>query len=176
MINAYLNSNSGEQWDIVIEDSNGNPIIWKGNLPTHPSNPELNWVYYATEVGAKYRWDGNAWVIYEGVGQIKTISDKDYIPQKLKQLLLTGFGEVKTNTQYGVPWVQEILGLKNPDLNSVATTILDVIDEDEVLKELGVSSTEITNMELDKTTRNLSMNIVCKLSDETSVTVEGISI
>ena len=129
MINAYLNPNSGEQWDIVIED-----------------------------------------------GQIKTISDQDYIPQKLKQLLLTGFGEVKTNTNYGIPWVQEILGLKNPDLTAVATTILDVIDSNETLSALGVVSSEIRDMDLNKTTRNLTMTVVLKLSDETEVSVEGITI
>ena len=175
MLNAYLNSNSGEQWDIVIEDSDGNAIHWQGNLASAPSNPSIGWVYYNTTDSTKYRWDGSAWNSYTGIGQIKTVSDNDYIPQKLKQLLLTGLGEVKTNTEYGVPWIQEILGLKNPDLTAVATTILDVIDNDEVLASLGVTASEINNMDLNSE-RNLSMNIVLKLSDETEITVEGITI
>jgi hypothetical protein len=117
---------------------------------------------------------GEEWDMVIVDGQIITISNTEYITQKLKQLLLTGFGEVKTNTEYGVPWLTDILGIKNPNLDSITTIILDVIEEDEILKELGVASAEIPVMELNKETRNLTMNIVLKLDNDTEVLIDGI--
>jgi len=119
---------------------------------------------------------GEEWDIVIVNGQILTISGTEYISQKLKQLLLTGYGEVKTDLDYGVKWLDEIIGQKNPNLDAIATTILEFIDNDEVLESLGVVSVKISNMELNKTTRNLTMTLIAKLSDDTTVEIDGVSL
>lgn len=119
---------------------------------------------------------GQEWDIIVDNGQIITISDTEYISQKLKQLLLTGFGEVKTNTEYGIPWLTEILGVKNPDLESIATIILDIIEQDDILKQLGVVSSDIPNIELDEKTRTLIISVVLKLTNGSEITIDGVQL
>ena len=37
--------------------------IWKGELPSHPNNPEIGWAYYNTTVGKSFIFDGSNWQI-----------------------------------------------------------------------------------------------------------------
>ena len=48
----------GESGD---DGANGISIVWKGDLATPPSNPEINWVYRDTDNGRVYIWNGMAW-------------------------------------------------------------------------------------------------------------------
>ena len=118
-------------------------------------------------------------VTYNDIGQaqLSTVADKNYIAQKAKQLLLTGKGEIFHDTEYGTPWFQEILG-KGADLGNIRALLLDVLDSSETLKELGVTSTSIENMELDKFTRRLMIKDLALEGEnpEESVTLTGVSI
>ena len=37
--------------------------VWKGSLPTAPSNPEVGWAYYNTTVKKSFVYDGSEWQI-----------------------------------------------------------------------------------------------------------------
>ena len=43
------------------DGSNGLSIVWKGDLATAPSNPQLNWCYRDTDNGKVYIYNGSAW-------------------------------------------------------------------------------------------------------------------
>ncbi len=109
-------------------------------------------------------------------GQLMTISDYEYRAQKIKQLLLTGLGEVQTDIEYGVPWMQEILGVKNPDLGVISSILTDVLNEDEVLEKLGLEDATITDISLGSN-RNLTIgDLTMKFSDESTVTLSGVNL
>jgi hypothetical protein len=42
---------------------NNIPIIWKGSLPSAPSNPSVGWAYYDTTRKAAFIWDSDSWEI-----------------------------------------------------------------------------------------------------------------
>lgn len=47
-----------------IDGKNGKDglsIVWKGNLQSPPSNPQINWAYRDTNNGRVYIWNGTAW-------------------------------------------------------------------------------------------------------------------
>jgi len=122
-------------------------------------------------------WDLVLSVDSLGQSQLVTIADKDYIPQKAKQLLLTGRGEIFTNTQYGVPWFQEILG-KGADLGNIRSILLDVLDSNTTLEELGVTNIDISSLVLDTQKRHLIVKdlVLSGDSDEETTTIKGITI
>lgn len=39
-------------------------MIWKGDLSSHPSNPERSWAYYNTTNKQSYLYDGSRWVVF----------------------------------------------------------------------------------------------------------------
>lgn len=39
-------------------------MIWKGDLSSHPSNPERSWAYYNTTDKKSYLYDGSQWVVF----------------------------------------------------------------------------------------------------------------
>lgn len=43
------------------DGSNGLSIVWKGDLATAPSNPQINWCYRDTDNGKVYIYNGLAW-------------------------------------------------------------------------------------------------------------------
>ena len=47
--------------DQGIPGHDGLSIIWKGDLPQPPANPQKNWVYRDTDNGGVYIYNGNAW-------------------------------------------------------------------------------------------------------------------
>ena len=62
---------NGTKWDKLSEKgetgttgetgANVMSIIWKGELLTPPTNPELNWAYFNTTDGCSYIWNGTKW-------------------------------------------------------------------------------------------------------------------
>jgi hypothetical protein len=45
----------------VEDGQNGLSIVWKGELSTEPTNPEVNWVYKNTNNGIVYIYNGTQW-------------------------------------------------------------------------------------------------------------------
>jgi hypothetical protein len=39
-------------------------VLWKGDLPQHPQDPQRSWAYYNTEEKQSYLYDGTQWVIF----------------------------------------------------------------------------------------------------------------
>lgn len=109
-------------------------------------------------------------------GQLMTISAEEYRAQKVKQLLLTGFGEVQTDVEYGVPWLDEILGVKNPDLGVISSILIDVLEDDETLQNMGLTSVTISDINL-SSSRQLSIdNLVVTFTDNENVNLSGLQL
>ena len=88
------------------------------------------------------------WDIVIQDGQLVTISGDEYVAQKVQQFLNTDKGEVVTNMEYGIPYLTEILGIKNPDLNIISSLITESILENTTLNNLGVSECTIESITL----------------------------
>jgi len=68
---------NGNRWEILAKDGNngtngtngingingqdGIGILWKGEFPSDPLNPQLNWAYYNIIDGNSYIYNGNTW-------------------------------------------------------------------------------------------------------------------
>lgn len=46
---------------LVTDGKDGLSIVWKGDLQSPPSNPQINWAYRDTNNGRVYIWNGTAW-------------------------------------------------------------------------------------------------------------------
>lgn len=46
----------------------GRSIVWKGNLQSHPQNPEALWAYFNEEDGCSYIYDGEKWTLLSSKG------------------------------------------------------------------------------------------------------------
>jgi len=57
----------GEKDDSRI---NAVSIVWKGEMATAPTNPQVNWAYFNTTVGNAYIYDGTAWQLLAQYGAI----------------------------------------------------------------------------------------------------------
>ena len=102
---------------------------------------------------------GEEWdiVIDPDTKQLVTVSGVEYITQKVTQLLRMSQGEADTNMGYGIPYMTEIIGVKNPDLVAIKQIFIDTILDNETLNTLGVTDCEIESIELNKETRQLSI-------------------
>lgn len=102
---------------------------------------------------------GEEWdiVIDPDTKQLVTVSGIEYITQKVTQLLRMSQGEADTNMGYGIPYMTEIIGVKNPDLVAIKQIFIDTILDNETLNTLGVTDCEIESIELNKETRQLSI-------------------
>lgn len=118
---------------------------------------------------------GEEWDIVIRNGQLVTISDKEYIAQKVTQLLRTCKGECVTSINHGVPYFDDIIGVKNPNLTMIGHLFTDVIMENQVLIDLGVTSCTIQNIELTKDRELLIKNLLVSVGDE-SVTINEVTI
>jgi hypothetical protein len=114
---------------------------------------------------------GEIWDIIITDGQLELTTGDDYLTQKVKSLLQTAVGEVTENMEFGVPYFEQILGIKNPDLALIKSIFENVIVESEVLKKIGVTSANIASISLDKVNRDLKINdlIVTTKSDEVTI-------
>ena len=88
---AYFNTTdgcsyiwNGEKWDKLSEKgatgekgdtgetgvagADGKSIVWKGELSSAPTEPELNWAYYNTTAGYTYIWNGEEWEVLAKAG------------------------------------------------------------------------------------------------------------
>lgn len=66
----------GNSWQILSQDGkdgqdgiNGSGIIWKGELSSAPSVPEINWAYFNTVDGNSYIYNGTKWDYLAKSGQ-----------------------------------------------------------------------------------------------------------
>ena len=51
-----------EEYDLLVQSGkDGLSIVWKGDLQSPPSNPQINWAYRDTNNGRVYIWNGTAW-------------------------------------------------------------------------------------------------------------------
>ena len=84
-LNAFYNTSDGcsyiykdSSWELLaksganglqgIQGENGVSIVWKGELASAPTEPELNWAYYNTAVGYSYIWNGSEWEVLAKAG------------------------------------------------------------------------------------------------------------
>ena len=87
---AYYNSTDkvsyiydGSAWQVLSRDGwvgptgptgpTGEPgvsIIWKGDLTSDPTNPQLNWAYYNSTDKVSYIYDGSAWQVLARDGMV----------------------------------------------------------------------------------------------------------
>lgn len=55
----------GSSWQIISKDGkngeDGLSIVWKGELTSSPSSPQVNWAYYNRIDGNSYIWNGSNW-------------------------------------------------------------------------------------------------------------------
>jgi len=54
---SFLKLKKGE------DGKDGDSLVWKGELATHPNNPEYLWIYRNTTEGIVYVYDGTNWEI-----------------------------------------------------------------------------------------------------------------
>ncbi len=52
--------------------ANGVFMVWKGELPSAPENPELYWAYFNTADGCSYIWSGTKWDMLSAKGATGT--------------------------------------------------------------------------------------------------------
>ena len=112
-----------------------------------------------------------AWDLVVVDGDLLTISGEEYIAQKVKQILLLAQGDYFRNTTIGIPWFTDILGVKNPDLASIKTILIDAVAKNKILIELGVTKVEIPDLSFDKTARTMSLTMDI-ITDNNSITAE----
>ena len=81
-LNAYFNKTdgcsyiyTGSEWTLLArsgangkDGDTGKSILWKGEVSSAPSNPELYWAYYNTGDGCSYIWNGSAWNLLAKAG------------------------------------------------------------------------------------------------------------
>ncbi len=113
---------------------------------------------------------GSNWDLVIENGDVLMVADNDYIAQKVKQILLFNRGEFFRNTDAGIPWFQEFLGVKNPDFAAMKSVIKDSLKKNDVLIGLGVTSVSVDNIVVDKQARTMSMSIDVATDDNVTTT------
>jgi len=117
-------------------------------------------------------WD----IVIDENGQLVTVTGQEYIIQKLLQLFRTNSGEVITNTEYGIPYMTEILGVKNPDLAIIRNLFVDAVMSNKTLIDLGVTKCDISDVFLDSSTRNLTVSGMTILTKYSTINIEDFAI
>ena len=102
-------------------------------------------------------------------GQCPVVTDPvERVMQRLKIKLLTFKGEWFHNTEYGVPYWQEVLGKK------VSKSRVDIILQEAVLEEPGV--VEIVSFSSSLERRSYSLEIRIRVRGETGTSVVPLSL
>jgi hypothetical protein len=91
---------------------------------------------------------GEEWDIVLDDGQIITVTGTEYIIQKVTQFLRFVKNETIPSGDYGIPYFEDILGQKNPDLSAIGQIFIDQISENETLVALGVTDVSIGDITL----------------------------
>jgi len=99
-------------------------------------------------------------------GQLLTVSDSEYIPQKAKQILLTFKNEWYQNTTIGIPYFEAIF-IKNPQIPNIQAIFRDALKNDTIMKSLGVTNVTIDSISLFPITRSLSVALTIFTGNET---------
>ena len=120
---------------------------------------------------------GEEWdIVFDGSGRLLTITDKEYVTQKVTQILRTSKGEVTTDLEYGIPYMEEIIGIKNPNLSVISQIFIDALMEDQVLQSLGISDVEIGFIEVTVDRILVVRDMVVRFESEFDVEIERLSI
>ena len=119
---------------------------------------------------------GEIWDIIIADGQLMLTTGDEYITQKVKSLLQVAVGEVTENIEFGVPYFEQILGIKNPDLALIKSIFENVILESDVLKKLGVTSANIGSINLDKVNRDLIIDEFVIATKSGEVTIKELTV
>lgn len=97
-------------------------------------------------------------IVFED-GILKTVSDEDYIKQKVKTLLLSIEGDFFLNTNIGLPYF-DVFFVKNPDLDVIKQAVSDEVLNNDVLIKLGVTNLQFRRVNIDERKRKLSVDIL----------------
>ena len=89
---------------------------------------------------------------FEGF-DLPTVTDGEQVAQRLRIKLRTFLGEVRLNTQAGVPWFEEILGVVPADLNRI-----EAILREQILNTPEVQSIEAFEVDYDGAARLYTMS------------------
>lgn len=118
-------------------------LLWKGDLPQHPLNPQRSWAYYNTKEKKSYLYDGEQWVIFsqdrvEGTNMLPQ-SKMDKLPAKW-----TGYNNVEIVTEDGQKCAKV-----SPELNKTKFIKFDItnkLDTINLSQEYTVSAwVKVTN-------------------------------
>jgi hypothetical protein len=118
---------------------------------------------------------GQEWDIVIEDGQLLTVTGIEYIVQKVTQFLRFVKNEVITGGEYGIPYFEDILGVKNPNLSSIQQTLIESILDNETLSNLGVTDVSIDSVEL-VNRRLIVSGLKITANNETLQVAEGISL
>ena len=97
-------------------------------------------------------------IVFED-GVLQTVSDEDYIKQKVKTLLLSIEGDFFLNTNIGLPYF-DVFFVKNPDLDVIKQAVSDEVLNNDVLIKLGVTNLQFRRVNIDERKRKLSVDIL----------------
>ncbi len=97
------------------------------------------------------------------------VTDGEQVVQRCQIRLRTFFGEVPLNTQAGVTWFEDILGVKPIDLNRAEAVL-----RDQILKDAEIESIESFAMDYENATRKMTLNFsVISIYGPLAVTVQS---
>lgn len=96
--------------------------------------------------------DANGDLDLSGLGPAY-VTEGAQVVQRCQIRLRTFFGEVPLNTQAGVPWFEDILGVRPLDLNRVEAVL-----REEILKDKEIQSIESFAMNYNNSTRNFTLD------------------
>lgn len=85
-------------------------------------------------------------------GNTLTVSDIELLVQRLNIKFKWFQEEYIYDTEYGIPYFQEILGKKKLDIYDIFNTLISKIEE-----ELGVKKAELSDFDFDENTRKMKI-------------------
>lgn len=84
------------------------------------------------------------------------VTDGEQVVQRCQIRLRTFLGEVPLNTQAGVPWFEDILGVRPLDLNRVEAVL-----REQILKDKEIQSIESFVLNYTNSTRQFTLDFTC---------------
>jgi hypothetical protein len=111
--------------------------------------------------------DPTTWDLYEENGNQVIIEGVEAIRQILLCHLRTFLEEIFTDPTKGVPWIQSILGQKNPSLGDVGGLL-----RREILASPEIVGCGAVTVTVDDDTRGMSVSFTAQASTGETITVE----
>ena len=145
---------SGRRYGDAGEHFTGTPhpyqrIIRKPHQPTDSNWHRGRTGYYGDAMRYR-RLDANGDMTFGGGGGDFHVNSAEGVEQAVKTGLLLWQGEWFLDLDYGMPWLQEVLGFQ-------AAAIYDAVIQNQILSTVGVTAILEYNSELDANTRRLSV-------------------